>query len=85
MAIRVKSLPRIILTFVKLMFSKTVDVSRRVLEFYSALSSLKQFELLSCQQDNFKGFSKLIAKIKFRPLFRCGYLQCFSTDPNRHK
>ena len=44
-------------------------MSRRVLELHSALSSLKQFELLSCQQDNLNVFSKLLAKTKFPPLF----------------
>ena len=44
-------------------------MSRRVLELHSALSSLKEFELLSYQQDNLNVFSKLLAKTKFPPLF----------------
>ena len=74
MIIQFKFLPRIILRFVKLMFSYTVDVPRQVLELHSASSSLKQSEILSWQQDNLRYFNKLPAKAEFPRLFRRNFL-----------
>ena len=74
MIIQFKFLPRIILRFVKLMFSHTVDVPRQVLELHSASSSLKQWKILSWQQDNLRYFNKLPAKAEFPRLFRRNFL-----------